>query len=144
MTSVSMWRIGHTSPLNCDFKLAEAPWSPLLAQVNTAIGRTAVRWCGDPAAGPGEYHVEWTVDGDIFWGRNAKPAVGDGPEIRPGGHCVVLRGLLCHTEDGVGMLDLDGTVILLDLADPLPDGVSGTWVELYIERERIALYPYDP
>jgi len=24
MTSVSMWRIGHTSPLNCDFKLAEA------------------------------------------------------------------------------------------------------------------------
>ncbi len=24
MTSVSMWRIGHTSPLNCDFKSAEA------------------------------------------------------------------------------------------------------------------------
>ncbi|MFJ7280851.1 hypothetical protein [Kitasatospora sp. NPDC098663] len=124
-------------------KIAKFPGNRLLAQVNTAIGGTAVRWCGDPAAELGDYHVEWTVDEEIFWGRNAKPAVGAGPEIRPGGHCVVLRGRLSLAGDGVGMLDLDGTVILLDLADPLPDGVGGTWVELYVERENIALYPYE-
>ncbi|MEW2417491.1 hypothetical protein AB0953_27735 [Streptomyces sp. NPDC046866] len=40
------------------------------------------------------------------------------------------------------MLDFDDAHILLDLAEPLPDGVAGTWVELFIEREKIALYPY--
>ncbi|PKT69155.1 hypothetical protein CW362_31230 [Streptomyces populi] len=114
-----------------------------MAQVKTAFGRTAVRWCGDPAAGPGEYHVEWTVDEDITWGRNAKPATGTGPEVRPGGHCVVLRGRLNLEEDGVAVLHLDDANILLDLTDPLPDGIVGTWVELFIEREKIALYPYE-
>ncbi|MEV7930581.1 hypothetical protein [Kitasatospora sp. NPDC088779] len=124
-------------------KIASFPGSPVLAQVKTAFGRTAVRWCGDPTAGPGEYHVEWTVDEDIIWGRNAKSAVGAGPDIRPGGDCVVLRGRLNLTGDGVGVLDVDGTAILLDLAGPMPDGAIGTWVELHIERERIALYPYE-
>ncbi len=87
--------------------------------------------------------MEWTVDEDTFWGRNAKAAVGTDPEIRPGGHCVVLQGRLNLMEDGAGILDLDGTVILLDLAAPLPDGIEGTWVELYIERENVALYPYE-
>ncbi|MEU8776593.1 hypothetical protein [Streptomyces sp. NPDC048606] len=41
------------------------------------------------------------------------------------------------------MLDLDDAIILLDLAEPLPDDVAGTWVELFIEREKIALYPYE-
>jgi hypothetical protein len=45
--------------------------------------------------------------------------------------------------DGAGVLDLDGTQILLDLAEPLPEGVAGTWAELYLEREKIALYPYE-
>ncbi|MET9377559.1 hypothetical protein ABZX98_26085 [Streptomyces sp. NPDC002992] len=40
------------------------------------------------------------------------------------------------------MLDFDGTQILLDLADPLPEGVTGMWVELFVEREKIALCPY--
>jgi hypothetical protein len=86
--------------------------------------------------------AEWTVDEDIAWGRNAKPAVGFGPRIRPGGHCVVLRGRLNLTVDGASVLDFDGAQILLDLADPLPEGVTGTWVELFIEREKVALYPY--
>jgi hypothetical protein len=88
------------------------------------------------------YHVEWTVDEDIAWGRNAKPAVGFGPRIRPGGHCVVLRGRLNLTVGGASVLDFDGAQILLDLADPLPEGVTGTWVELFVEREKVALYPY--
>lgn len=123
-------------------KIAKFPWSPVLAQVKTRFGGTSVRWCGDPAATPGEYHVEWTVDEDIAWGRNAKSAVGTGPEIRQGGHCVVLRGQLSKTEDGAAVLRLGDSAILLDLATPMPDGVVDTWIELFIEREKIALYPY--
>ncbi|WP_281288024.1 hypothetical protein [Streptomyces roseicoloratus] len=40
------------------------------------------------------------------------------------------------------MLDLDGSLILLDLAVPLPEDAAKTWVELFIERERVSLYPY--
>jgi hypothetical protein len=108
-------------------KIAKFPWSPWLAQVRTSFGGTMVRWCGAPAAEPGDYHVEWTVDEDITWGLNAKPAVGSGPGVRPGGHCVVLRGQLNLTEDGAALFDSDGAPILLDLTDPLPDGVAGTW-----------------
>ncbi|MEU9126022.1 hypothetical protein AB0C96_40505 [Streptomyces sp. NPDC048506] len=124
-------------------KVAKFPRSPWLAGVRTSFGHAAVRWCGDHAAEPGEYHVEWTIDEDIVWGRNAKPAAGIGPGLRTGGHCVVVRGRLSLTEDGAALLDLDGTTILLDLVDPLPEGVVGTWVELFIERDQIALYPYE-
>ncbi|MFF1555922.1 hypothetical protein [Streptomyces sp. NPDC058279] len=124
-------------------KVAKFPWSPWLAHIRTPFGETMVRWCGDQTALPSEFHVEWTVDEDIAWGRNAKPAVGVGPGVRPGGHCVVLRGRLNLTVDGAAVLDFGGTQIPLDLADPLPEGVAGTWVELFVEREKIALYPYE-
>ncbi|MGF1426528.1 hypothetical protein [Kitasatospora sp. LaBMicrA B282] len=123
-------------------KIAKFPWSPVLAQVRTAFGRTSVRWCGDPGAEPGEYHVEWTVEEDLAWGRNAKSAVGSGPEIRQGGHGVVLRGRLSTTEDGAAVLQLGDALILLDLATPVPGGAVDTWIELRVEREKIALYPY--
>ena len=123
-------------------KVAKFHGSPWLADVRTSFGHTAVRWCGDPAAKPGEYHVEWTIDEDIVWGWNAKPAVGTGPGLRTGGHCVVLRGRLSVTDDGATLLDFDGTNILLDLVDPLPEDVANQWVELFIEREKVSLYPY--
>ncbi|MGQ4418514.1 hypothetical protein ACN6LA_005287 [Streptomyces sp. SAS_269] len=123
-------------------KVAKFHGSPWLADVRTSFGHTAVRWCGDPAAKPGEYHVEWTIDEDIVWGWNAKPAVGTGPGLRTGGHCVVLRGRLSVTDDGATLLDFDGTNMLLDLVDPLPEDVANQWVELFIEREKVSLYPY--
>ncbi|WP_405903120.1 hypothetical protein OG696_18925 [Streptomyces sp. NBC_00656] len=113
-----------------------------MAQIRTSFGVTAVRWCGDQAAEPGEYHVEWTCDEDTAWGRNAKPAADTGPGVRPGRHGVVLRGRLNLTVDGTAVMDLDGTQILLDLAAPLPEGVAGTWVELFLEREKVALHPF--
>ncbi|MBC9715054.1 hypothetical protein H9Y04_21110 [Streptomyces sp. TRM66268-LWL] len=123
-------------------KIAKFPWSPWLAQIQTSFGRTAVRWCGAEDAAPGPYHVEWTVDAEIDWGRNAKPAAGCGPGGRPGGHCVILRGRLNPTPDGAAVLELGDSTILLDLTDPLPEEIAGTWVELFLEREKISLYPY--
>ncbi|GAA4578403.1 hypothetical protein GCM10023176_54220 [Micromonospora coerulea] len=43
----------------------------------------------------------------------------------------------------MGILDLDGALILLDLVDPIPREFSDTWVELYLQRENVALCPYD-
>ncbi|WP_438319721.1 hypothetical protein ACSHWO_37415 (plasmid) [Streptomyces sp. HUAS TT3] len=124
-------------------KIAKFSWSPWLARIRTPFGGTTVRWCGDQAAEPGKYHVEWTVDEGIARGRNAKPAVDSGPGVRADGHCVVLRGRLNLTADGAAVLDLDATVILLDLAGPIPQDVTDTWVELFIEREKISLHPYE-
>lgn len=123
-------------------KVAKFPWSPWLAQIRTPYGHTAVRWRGERTAEPGAYHVEWTVDEDLTWGRNATPAATHSPGIRAGGHGVVLRGRLNVEEDGTGVLDLGGALILLDLTDPVPEDVPGTWIELCVERERISLYPY--
>jgi hypothetical protein len=47
-------------------KIAKFPWSKVLAQVQTPFGRTAVRWCGEPEAAAGQYHVEWTRDARYF------------------------------------------------------------------------------
>lgn len=124
-------------------KVAKFPRRPWLAQVRTPFGRTAARWCGAQSAKPGKYHVEWTVEEEIAWGRNTKPAVGVGPGVRPEGHCVVLRGRLDLTEDGASVSAFDGSQILLDLAEPLPEGVAGTWIELCIEREKVAPHPYE-
>ncbi|MEU0368699.1 hypothetical protein ABZ070_00265 [Streptomyces sp. NPDC006283] len=123
-------------------KVAKFPWSPWLAQIRTPYGSTAVRWRGDPAAEPGEVHVEWTVDEDFRWGQNAKPAAASGPDIRAGGHCVILQGLLSVEEDGATVMDLGGSLILLDITGPLPENASGAWIELWVEREKISLYPY--
>ncbi|WP_316527777.1 hypothetical protein [Kitasatospora brasiliensis] len=122
--------------------ITKSPGGPPLARVRTAAGGTVVRWCGDRAAGPGEYHVEWDVDEDLAWGRNAGPAPDPGPLVRSDGSRVVLRGRLWLDEDGVAVLSLPGTNILLDVAGRLPDGVAGTWIELAVERARASLHPY--
>ncbi|GIH10190.1 hypothetical protein Rhe02_82570 [Rhizocola hellebori] len=123
-------------------KLTRFGGGPLLAQVQTPIGRTAVCWHGLPDAQPGPYHVEWTIDEPICWGRNARLAEVQAPWIGPGAHGVILRGRLeC---DGAGAtLDLGGSVVLLELLDPVPDNVAGGWVDLFTEREKIGLYPFD-
>lgn len=47
------------------------------------------------------------------------------------------------TEDGAALLDLDGSLVLLDLAAQLPDGVAGSWVELFVDRDNVALHPFE-
>ncbi|MER5961447.1 hypothetical protein [Streptomyces sp. NPDC002057] len=124
-------------------KVAGSPGTCVLASVRTSFGQATVRWCGSPTAEPGAYHVEWTIDEAVTWGRNAQPAAGIGPGLRSDGRDVVLRGQLNVTEDGAALLELGGTQILLDLADRLPSGAAGGWVELFIEGEKAALYPYE-
>lgn len=120
------------------------PGRAVVARVRTPFGEVAAAWRGDPAAAPGAYHVEWTIDEDVVWGRNAEPAGPEsGPGITEGGHCAVfLRGWLDGEEDGVLAFRLGDSRILLESAEPLPDGVVPGRVRLRFDRERIQLFPY--
>lgn len=119
-------------------------WSPYpIAHIQTSVGHTAVPWCGPPDAPPGKYHVEWTICAEIRWGHNARPAADPGPAILAGGHCVILRGCLRLTPDGVGVLDLDGSPILLELVELPPPAADGTWVQIHVPHKDARLYPYE-
>jgi hypothetical protein len=119
-------------------------WSPFpIVQVETPVGRTAVPWCGAPDAAPGQYHVEWTIDMEISWGLNARPAAEPGPAILAGGHCAILRGRLRLTPDGAGVLDLDGSMILLDFVEPPPAEVDASWVQIHVPHKDVQLHPFD-
>ena len=54
----------------------------------------------------------------------------------------MLRGRLTCTEDGAALLDLGDASVLLGLADPLPEGSAGAWVELRTGRDQVVLHPY--
>jgi hypothetical protein len=125
-------------------KVRRFPWSSFpVVQIQTRVGRTAVPWCGPPDPPLGQYDVEWTIDTEISWGLNAKPATEPGPAIMAGGHCVIFRGRLQLTPDGAGALDLDGSMILLNFAVSAPPEVDGNWVQLHIAHEKISLHPFD-
>lgn len=102
-----------------------------------------MRWCGPPGAADGAYAVEWTVDEDVTWGRNTRPAAVPAPGLRPEGDRVVLRGRLHADGDGTAWLAWGPATVLLDVTGPLPDGADGQWVELRCPAARVALYPYD-
>jgi hypothetical protein len=124
-------------------KIRRFAWSPFpVVQIKTRVGRTAVPWCGAADAPVGQYHVEWTIDTEISWGLNVQSAAEPGPAILAGGHCVIFRGRLQLTPDGAGVLDLDGSMVLLDFAEPAPPEADGTWVQLHIGHEKIRLHPY--
>ena len=124
-------------------RTAKFPESHLLALIRTPFGHTAVPWHGAPDAAAGQYHVEWTIDEEIIWGRNAKPAAGTAAALGQEGHCVIIRGRLNLTLDGAAFLNVDGEQIQLDLANPIPTEASEMWIDLHLQRENIALYPYD-
>lgn len=122
-------------------KAPQSPRSPMTVRVHTAIGAAVVLWCGDPQEAHGTHLVEWTVDDGIVWGLNTRPAASAGSGLGQEGNRVVMRGQLRLDEAGA-CLRMDSSNILLDVASPIPDGVDGSWVEIRIRTDRVALYPY--
>jgi hypothetical protein len=64
-------------------------------------------------------------------GGNARAADETTPAVEQGGHCVIVRGRLELTDDGLAVLG------------QIPAETAGTWVNLYIRRENIALHSYE-
>ncbi|WP_329238062.1 hypothetical protein OG488_37985 [Streptomyces sp. NBC_01460] len=112
-------------------------------RVRAEVGAAAAFWCGDPTAVGREHHVEWAVEEDIAWGGNTRPAFSLSPRVHEEeGRRIVFRGRLGLMGDGGAMLEVAGTGILFDLADPPPStAVDGTWVEVRVERNSVSLWP---
>ncbi|MER7764318.1 hypothetical protein [Streptomyces sp. NPDC097619] len=123
-------------------KLPQIPQRPMTVRAHSPVGVAVVLWCGDPEEAAGNHLVEWTVDQDILWGRNTQPAALAAPGLWQEGDRVVMRGQLHLTEDGAAYLHVGDSSILFDLASPIPASVDRTWVEVSVEAENVALYPY--
>ncbi|MEV0889597.1 hypothetical protein ACIOHB_30160 [Streptomyces microflavus] len=114
----------------------------MTVRVHTPIGSVVVRWGGAPQEADGQHLVEWTVDDDVHWGQNTRPASSVEAELRQEGDRVIMRGLLHLTEDGVGRLQMGPWPVLFDLATPIPSGLDESWVEINVRSESVTLHPY--
>ncbi|MBP2192208.1 hypothetical protein [Nocardia goodfellowii] len=115
---------------------------PLKVRVHTSVGTVEALWRGDPQESVGEHVVEWTVDEDLFWGRNTRPAATSQPGFWQEGDRLIIRGQLRLTEDGAAILQMGGSSILFDLASPIPSDNDGSWIEVTVEADSVAVYPY--
>lgn len=115
-------------------------------EVRTPVGTVVARWCGASRAVPGTHHVEWDLDQEFRWGLTCSPADVDSPRVRGDEHGSLFRGRLvleATTSAPVfAHLELAGAVIALGHVDALPEGVSGSWVELHLEPGTVAVHPY--
>ncbi len=109
--------------------------------VRTPVGSTAAVWRGDLDNAVGRHHVEWTVDGEILWGRNARLATLAEPGVREEAGRVVLRGRLQLTDDGTAVLEMGDSQVPFDVGSPPPP--DNAWVEISIEADKVELYPYE-
>ncbi|WP_326681007.1 hypothetical protein [Streptomyces sp. NBC_01237] len=111
-------------------------------RVHTPVGDIVAVWRGDLDNAVGQHHIEWTVDGDILWGRNTRSATLAEPGAREEAGQVVLRGLLQLTEDGAAVLQVGDSQVLFDVGSPPPP--DNAWVEISVEADKVELYPYAP
>lgn len=123
----------------------QSPSTPAAVRVHCAVGTAVVHWQGPPDGLGAEHHVEWTVDEDITWAANTRPAASPTPKLCQDAGRVVFRGRLSLTEESVAVLDMGGALILFDLAGPRPpDGADGSWIEVHVGRGRVSVWPYLP
>ncbi|MFE7752665.1 hypothetical protein [Streptomyces sp. NPDC057428] len=115
---------------------------PATVRVRAEVGVAAAFWCGDPTGPDREHRVEWTVEEDVVWGGNTRPTTSFSPAVGEEEGCrIVFRGRLGLTGDVGAVLEVAGSQILFDLADPPPpDAVDGTWVEVRVERSSVSVY----
>jgi hypothetical protein len=113
----------------------------MTVRVHTPIGAAEVRRHGDPQEADGHHLIEWTVDEDIHWGQNTHPASSAEPELRQEGNRVIMRGTL-HLDEAGPWLQLGNWPVLFDTASPLPSDMDGSWVEISVEADHVAVHPY--
>ncbi|WP_418960292.1 hypothetical protein [Streptomyces tritici] len=111
-------------------------------RVHTPIGSAVGVWHGDPREAEGRHLVEWTVDEDIHWGRNAWPAAAAEARLWQAGGQVNMSGHLELLDDGAACLRMGHWLVLLDVVSPVPREREGSWVRISVGSESVALYPY--
>ncbi|MFG3403626.1 hypothetical protein [Streptomyces sp. NPDC048142] len=122
--------------------LPQAPQQHMAVRVHTPIGSAVVLWHGELQEADGRHLIEWTVDADIHWGQNTRPAAATEPELRQEGDRVIMRGLLHLTDDEAAYLQMGHWSVLFDLASPILTNMDETWVEINVGTASVALHPY--
>ncbi|WP_327122097.1 hypothetical protein OG206_32235 [Streptomyces sp. NBC_01341] len=122
--------------------LPQTSQRPMTVRVHTPIGSVVVLWGGAPQEADGQHLVEWTVDDDVHWGQNTRPAPSVEAGLRQEGDRVIMRGLLHLTENGAAHLQMGPWSVLFDLATPIPSGLDESWVDINVRSESVALHPY--
>jgi hypothetical protein len=123
--------------------VGQVPGGPATVRVRSEVGAATALWCGDPTDAGRAHHVEWTVDEDLAWGRNTRPATSFSPPLGEDGDQIVFRGRLRLTGDGGAALEVAGSHILFDVAAPPPPvAFLGPWVEVRVARNSVSLWPY--
>ncbi|MDF6022454.1 hypothetical protein [Streptomyces sp. JH34] len=121
--------------------------TPTTVRVHCAAGTAVVLWQGASVPVDDEHSVEWTavewtIDEDIVWAGNTGPAASSSPKLSEDGDRIVFRGRMTLEEDGAAFLDVGGTLILFDLAEPSPpEGTDGSWVEVRVGRSNVSVWP---
>jgi hypothetical protein len=127
-------------------RLTRFPDDTALVEVRTSVGTVAARWCGGPEAVPGVHHVEWELDDEFRWGINCVQVESEESCLSRTGRGVAFRGRLgvvgTASEPALMHLELADAVIDLGHIAGLPDGMAGSWVELYLALEKIKVYPF--
>ncbi|MFE1546511.1 hypothetical protein [Streptomyces sp. NPDC058718] len=114
----------------------------MTVRVHTTIGSAVVLWRGDPRDADGQHLIEWTVDEDIHWGQNTRAASAAEPELRQEGDRVIMSGRLHLTDDGAVYLQMGHWSVLFDLASPVPSGLDGSWMQIGVGSDSVALHSY--
>ncbi|MFJ2174969.1 hypothetical protein ACIOHE_19000 [Streptomyces sp. NPDC087851] len=122
--------------------LPQAPQQHTTIRVHTPIGSAVVLWRGDLQEADGQHLIEWTVDADLHWGQNTRPAAATEPELWQEGDRVIMRGHLHLTDDGAAYLQMGHWSVLFDLTSPIPSSMDESWVEINVGTESVALHPY--
>ncbi|MEU4346187.1 hypothetical protein [Streptomyces sp. NPDC023838] len=55
---------------------------------------------------------------------------------------IILRGRIDVSEPGAAALEVGGSLIMFELAAPLPDSIAATWVEIRVEAATVSLWPF--
>ncbi|MFC9343787.1 hypothetical protein ACFT0G_28365 [Streptomyces sp. NPDC057020] len=122
--------------------LPQIPQQHMAVRVHTAIGSAVVLWRGDLRDADGQHLIEWTVDEDIRWGQNTRAVSTTEPELRQEGEQVIMSGRLHMADDGAAHLQIGHWSVLFDLASPIPSGMDGSWVQISVGSDSVALHPY--
>ena len=116
--------------------------SPPVVAFETPIGGGTGCWFAERPTPGQSYFVEFDVEEELTWGQQIVPTSSDEISLSTTDGWVRFRARCESDHDGVVLLSLGGSLVMLDVAD-VPAGLpAGTSVELTLDGRTIRLFPY--
>jgi hypothetical protein len=111
-------------------------------KVDCGGGGFTARWHGELPAVGSTHHVELDVGGVATWGTDIYFIDDTVGSVADGDGCLLVSGLVTELgSDDVLVMDVGGTVVMIDTEGDPPLGVIGRHVT--VQARDVTLYPYD-